>query len=190
MYSNDKQTDNQLFLLLKEGDKVAYKNIYDRYKTILYIHAFKILQDEEDAKDAVQDLFTVLWNKREHINLKGPLSAYLYSAIKNRVLDLIAIKKNRAKYEDSLQNFLICGECLTDQSLREKELRIVIEKEISLLPSKMREIFELSRKEYMSYKQIAEQLNISDKTVKKQINNAIKTLRLKLDSIIILFPFL
>jgi len=190
MHAPNKQTDDELFCLLKEGNAVAYKIIYDRYKSILYIHAYKILQDEEEAKDIIQDLFTVLWNKREEINLKGSLSTYLYSAVKNRVLDLIAHKKIRSRYEDSLQGFLVSGECLTDQNFQEKELRIIIEKEISLLPSKMRKVFELSRKEYLSYKQIAEQMHISDKTVKKQINNSIKILRLKLSSLLVLFPFL
>jgi RNA polymerase sigma-70 factor (ECF subfamily) len=180
VYSSDKQSDENLFCLLKKGNVSAYKDIYDRFKYNLYIHAYTILQDEEEAKDIIQDLFTILWNKREEITIKCSLSAYLYSAVKNRVLDLVAHKKVRSRYEDSLQEFLLNGKCLTDENLREKELRIIIKREISLLPSKMREVFELSRNEYMSYKQIAVMLNISDKTVKKQINNAVKTLRTKL----------
>ncbi|MVN20452.1 RNA polymerase sigma factor [Mucilaginibacter arboris] len=188
--STDRQNDEILFDLLKQGHIAAYKEIYDRYKSILYIHAYKMLQDEEEAKDVVQEVFIILWNKRTEINLKTFLAAYLYKAVKNRILDLIANKKVRLKYEGSLQSFLLQGECLTDYNVREKELRIIIEREISSLPAKMRTVFELSRKEHLPYKQIAQRLNISDKTVKKQVNNAIKILRLKLGSLFILLPFI
>lgn len=79
--------------------------------------------------------------------------------------------------------FIEKGEYVTDQQLLEQELKEAIEKEIALLPPKMREVFELSRKQDLSYKEIADQLHISDKTVKKQVNNALHILREKLDTV-------
>ncbi|MNY46224.1 RNA polymerase sigma factor [compost metagenome] len=72
------------------------------------------------------------------------------------------------------------GEYITDNQLREKELIAVIEKEVSLLPTKMREMFEMSRNEGLSHKEIAEKLGVSDLTVKKQVSNAVKILKGKL----------
>jgi RNA polymerase sigma-70 factor (ECF subfamily) len=183
----DEHNDENLFFLLKEGNPIAYKKIYDRYKYALYIHAYRMLKDEEEAKDLIQELFVVLWDKRESIDVRMSLSAYLYGAVKNRVLDLIAHKKIRDNYEVSLQSFLTAGNCITDYALREKELSSIIEREIAYLPSKMRNVFELSRNEHLSYKEIAAKLDISDKTVKKQVNNAIKILRLKLGSLYVFF---
>ena len=93
-------------------------------------------------------------------------------------------EKVRSNYLSSLTEFISHGENVTDHLLRERQLSARIEHEISLLPRKMRTIFEMSRKENMSYKVIAADLELSDNTVKKQISNAIKILRLKLGTLI------
>lgn len=172
--------DNELGNLLIEGDKAAYTELYNRYKGLLYLHAYRILQDTEEAKDVVQDLFITLWAKREQLNYRKGIAAYLYTSVRNRVFDRIARKKVASSYFESLKDFAPLYEYSADKQLEEKELASVIEREISALPAKMREIFQLSRKENLSHREIAEQLVISDKTVKKQVSNALKILRLKL----------
>jgi RNA polymerase sigma factor (sigma-70 family) len=92
-------------------------------------------------------------------------------------------KKIRANYTKSFQDFLDEGEYITDNYIREKEFSQIIEKEIAALPDKMRQVFELSRRQNLSRKEIAEKLNLSEKTVKNQITNALKILRGKLDII-------
>lgn len=77
----------------------------------------------------------------------------------------------------------------TDHQIRERQLALKIEREISFLPEKMRQIFELHRKEHLTYKEIAEQLDISDKTVKKQVSNALHILRQRLQLVMIFFGF-
>ena len=185
-----KHSDSALLALISEDDELAFAEIYQRYKGVLFLHAYRILGNEEEAKDVLQELFATLWTKRGTIVLKNNMSAYLYSAIRNRIFDLIAHKKVEEKYIDSLAHFIEEGECVTDQQVREKELGELIEKEIALLPPKMREVFLLSRKENLSYKEIASELRISDKTVKKQVNNALNILREKLDIAFIITVFL
>jgi RNA polymerase sigma-70 factor (ECF subfamily) len=182
-------SDEKLFELFKQGDTHAYKIIYDRFTPVLYTHGYKFLRDHDEVKDVIQDLFMSIWNKRNEIQLSSSLSAYLYSAAKNRILDRIAYNDVRSRYEASLQGFIDQGHWATDQKVRENELQLLIEQEIKALPAKMREVFELSRRDHLSYKQIAEQLDISDKTVKKHVSTAIKVLRVKLRSIHILFYF-
>lgn len=180
-------TDNELAALLINGDQRAYTQLYNRFKGILYVHAYRILQDKEDAKDIVQELFTVLWVKRDSLTLKTGIASYLYAAVRNRVFDKISSKKVESRYFESLKDFSLEEGYSTDSVVQEKELSALIEKEIAALPDKMRQIFELSRKNNLSHKEIATQLILSDKTVKKQVNNALRILRLKLGSLNTIF---
>ncbi|SFB83134.1 RNA polymerase sigma-70 factor, ECF subfamily [Parapedobacter composti] len=183
-------SDHELFASLKEGVAAAYAEIYQRYKGVLYAHAFRMLENREEAKDTVQEVFAALWTKRDKLEVKTSLSAYLYMTIRNKVLDHIARRRIQDRYYDSYQSFADLHEnCLTDHALREKELANLIEREINALPVKMKAVFVKSRQEHFSHKEIAEQLNISEKTVKKQINNALRVLRLKLNEFHVLIFF-
>lgn len=182
-----KLTDQELSGLLKSGNQAVFAEIYNRYKAVLYLHAYRMIQNREEAKDVVQELFTAIWTNHEKLIIKTTLSAYLYGAIRNRILDVIAHQKIVLKYTDTLQRFIEAGESVTDDLIREKELTAIIEAEVSLMPPKMREVFELSRQQDLSHKQIAAQLNISDKTVKKQVSKAIKLLRLKINTLLTFF---
>ena len=180
-------SDQELAGLLKSGNQLVFAEIYNRYKAALYLHAYRMIQNKEDAKDVVQELFAAIWTNHEKLVIKTTLSAYLYGAVRNRILDIIAHQKIILKYTDTLQAFLEAGESVTDDQIREKELSTIIETEISLMPPKMREVFELSRQQDLSHKQIATKLNISDKTVKKQVSKAIKILRLKINLLLTFF---
>ncbi len=174
-------TDKVLADLIGKGDADAFSEIYNRYRGVLYLHALRMLKNEDEAKDIVQDLFTVLWVKRNDIEVTGTISGYLYSAVKNRILDHIARNQTRKKYISSLAGFISEGEFVTDNQIREKELTTLIEKEVELLPEKMKQIFKLSRLNNLSHKDIALELKLSDKTVKKQVSNALIILKKKLD---------
>lgn len=176
--------DSHLLNLLNAGEKDAFSEIYKRYGSLLYIYAFKLTEDNEDANDIVQEVFLSLLT-RDSLGIKKALSAYLYSAVRYKVFDLFSHRKVKTGYAESLQEFIDHGEYITDNYIREKELAALVEKEIELLPSKMRQVFESSRKANLSQKQIAEKFNISEKTVKKQINNSIKILKVKLGKLII-----
>lgn len=179
--------DRELTQLLKEGDEAAYTELYTRYRAVLYVHAYRILQDKEEAKDAVQELFITLWAKRDVLNYQTGIASYLYASIRNRVFDRIARKKVASSYFESLKQFAPLYEYSTDNELEAKELAHLIESEVDALPAKMREIFLLSRAEQLSHREIAEQLVISDKTVKKQVSNALKILKVKLGVLLFFF---
>lgn len=174
-------TDKELSILLKNGEEKVFSVIYDRYWAVLFQHARRMTRNDELAKDVVQDVFINLWDKASELNLNHSLSSYLYTSIRNKIINLYDKEKVKTRYLDSLANFMEAGENITDHLLREKMLSVRIEKEIAQLPKGMKQIFEMSRKDNKSYKAIADDLNISDKTVKKQISNAIKILRLKLN---------
>ncbi|MDR6784001.1 RNA polymerase sigma-70 factor (ECF subfamily) [Pedobacter africanus] len=183
--------DEELLLLFKAGDRNAYEQIYNRYWAIMYVYARKIMADADDAQDIVQEVFTYLWHKGAELSIKTSLSVYLYTAVRYRIFDLLDHRKVRTDYKAYLQQFIDEGEYITDNQLRERELVAVIEREVALLPAKMREMFEMSRNEGLSHKEIAEKLGVSDLTVKKQVSNAVKILKekLKLFSIFITINF-
>ncbi|TLV00315.1 RNA polymerase sigma-70 factor [Dyadobacter luticola] len=181
MASYHQSTDLELAALIANDDDQAFAEIYRRYKGVLFLHAYRMLGDQEEAKDILQELFTTLWLNRKVIKPHTSFSSYLYKALRNRIFDVISHKKVKQKYISSLAAFIEQGECVTDQQVREKELTVIIEQEVSLLPPKMREVFEMSRNTDLSYKEIAQELHISDKTVKKQVSNALHILRQKLD---------
>lgn len=180
-------TDQKLITLLNRGDRAAFTEIYERYKGPLYVHAFNLLRDREEVKDILQQIFSLLWTGRNELEIHSHLSGYLYTAVRNTIFKVIAHKQVASKYINSLADFGTSGECITDHLARERQLLAIIEKEIAELPEKMREIFELSRKQGLSHKEIALQLDLSEKTVRNQINNSLKILRVKLGIVVYLF---
>jgi len=172
-------SDKKLVTLIQQGSQPAFAELYERYKSPLYLHACRMLNDGEEAKDIVQDTFAAIWAKRETLEVNTTINSYLYGSVRNRILDLISHSKVVAKYTDSLESFLETSTRSHDHKIIEGELLEMFEFAVASLPEKMREVFELSRKEGLSHKNIALRLNISDKTVKKQISNAIKMIRLK-----------
>ncbi|WP_442591835.1 RNA polymerase sigma factor [Pedobacter sp. AW31-3R] len=181
--------DHELSLLLKQGNEQAYSEIYTRYWPLLFRHSYRMLADEDQAMDVVQDIFTSLWLNREAIDFKISLSAYLYTAARNRTVNVINKSKLQLTYMESLQKFIDQGAYVTDELVRYNELSAEIEAEISKLPPRMREIFELRRNAGLSYKQIATQLGLSDETVKTQVARALKVLRTKF-GVLFTLPFI
>lgn len=172
-------SDIELTELLKDGDHLAYAEIYKRYSPLLFVHAFKKIRNTEEAKDVIQEVFTSIWTRRSDLVVKTNLAGYLYSCVHNSILNFITRQKIQTKYTESLQHFLT-ERSAADDRIREKDLANIIDQEISALPAKMRAVFELSRKDYLTHKQIAKKLNLSEETVKCQVKNALKILKLRL----------
>lgn len=179
-------SDNELAALLREGDRSAFGEIFNRYWDILFLHAARMTGNEDDAKDIVQEMFSTLWLKHAEIHFSTTLSGYLYITIRNRILNLIRKYKIRHDFTELLALYMRQQEDCTIAAISFKELESALENEIQQLPAKMRQVFELSRNQSLSHKEIAEELNISVTTVKKQINNALKIIRPKLTNLAVL----
>lgn len=173
--------DHQLLQLLKAGDTSALEEIYKRYQALLFSHAYKRLDNKEEARDLVQDLFLYLWTHRNDLNITSNFSAYLYASVRNRILNIYRNKSVRNKHIQSLQGFIEKGQSITEEEIRHKELVKLVEKEVAQLPPKMRLVFELSRNLQLSHQQIADELHVSPHTVRTQIKNVLRILRNKLD---------
>jgi RNA polymerase sigma-70 factor (family 1) len=181
--------DTELFALLRQGNEAALTEIYRRYQPMLYSHAYRRFPDREQVRDIVQDVFIYIWDHRESIILSSGLSAYLYSAVRNKILNHFRNQKVKDAFASSLLEFIEEGISLTDDLLREKELIALVEREVAALPPQMKLIFEMSRNSFMSHQEIADELGISHHTVRTQVRNALRVLRVKLGTNI-LFLFL
>lgn len=170
-------SERELVLLLKERDHAAFTEIYNRYSLPILYQLNQMLREKESARDLLQDIFVALWNKPENLRPDGNLRAYLYVAARNRVFDLIEKGKVKNDYLSAVAQYATEVSLVTLNELDERELCRLIQKEIDALPPKMKEVFELSRKENLSHLEIAGKLGISDKTVKKQINKALHVLK-------------
>lgn len=178
-------SDLSLLDLFKSGDDLAFSEIYDRYFGLLYLHAVNRLKDKDEAKDIVQDVFSDLWSARSQLDIKTNFSNYLYTCVRNRILNLIAHKTVKEKYIVSLsRNTNI--EAITDYRVRENQLKDIIEQEIDKLPPRMKTVFLLSRKSNVTYIEIARNLNITEQSVRSHVKNALKILRVKLGLFIFL----
>lgn len=173
-------SDNELVALLKEGDEQAFAEIYQRYKRLLYLFAFKRLGDREEVTDIVQDVFLSLWQNHAGIQITYTLNTYLHSAVRNKIADRLSRRQVSQRYIDSFEIFRAAFTETTDHLVRSKELEAIIEKEIAALPPKMRQVFELSRKTGYTRSQIAEELGLSEQTVKSHVQHALKLLKVSL----------
>jgi RNA polymerase sigma-70 factor (family 1) len=180
MVSPKKCNDEELTALLRGGDQPAFTEIYNRYWSLLYAHVYKMLRDKGDTEDVVQEIFSTLWLKKEGLSEATNLRGFLYVSARNRVFNLIGQQRVRQDYLGVIAAFIGEADLGTLQQLDENELAGLLDSEIRLLPAKMREVFELSRKENLSHKEIAARLQLSEQTVKKQVQNALKILKPRL----------
>lgn len=160
--------------MLSQNDSAAFETLYDIYWESLYNTAYKRLQHEEHCKDAVQDVFADLWTRRKELEIDN-LGAYLHTAVRFQVLKLVNRHSTRNTYFDPFETVLI-SYMNADGKVREKELSRIITAWMEELPRKRREIFLLYFEQERTTKEIAAQLNISQKTVQNQLGTAMQSL--------------
>lgn len=168
--------DTELTTLLTKGDELAFAEIYNRYWDKLFAVAFHRCGDQLDAEEIVQDIFFSLWHRRAKLDLKHSIYTYLSVAVKYQVINKLAKQHRKILHLESLGS----GEGVEDTTelwFTEKELKQQIENSIRGLPEKCRIVFLMSREEGKSARQIAEELNISQKTVEAHMARALKDLR-------------
>lgn len=181
-YSN--LSDNELLDLLKEDQQQALSALYYRYWDKLLVVAGNRLDNPEVAEECVQDVFFSLWQRRNDLNLKYSLATYLAVAVKYQVIKQL---DKQYRLQDRKDKSLYVSEepytSSADEYLLEKELMKRIEAAVNRLPEKCRIVFKLSREQGMTNKQIASDLDISEKTVEAHLSKAIKDLRSDLTTI-------
>lgn len=188
MRNYEKLSDDILLGLLKKGNVTAFAELYDRHWSRLYSAAYKRVKSREVSQEIIQDLFTSLWTGRKKLQLRSSLEAYLLTAVRYKVVNHIEKELVRRNYREALQELPLRADNSTEETVLLNDLSHQLEEEIIQLPDKCRQVFELSRKAQKSNKEIALELNISEKTVENHITKALRILRVSLkDSIAFLF---
>lgn len=180
MDSYELLTDQELLVLLKHRDELAFAEVYSRHWDILFQHARKVLRDTDEAKDLIQDLFISFWAKSDNLDIRTNLKGYFYRAARNRILNLIRHKKVNHDFIELIAAQMDDSDDTILDGINERDLVKLIDEEIARLPPKMKRAFEMSRKDFLSNKEIAAQLGISEDAVKQQISRSLKLLKSRL----------
>ena len=163
-----------LVIRIKNSDQQAYKELYYMYSDKLYGFLWRKVSNEDLAKDLVQDLFFKLWTNRFNLDEKQSVKAYLYRSANNLAIDFY--RKKKIFVSESAEELEI-GRYNLDLSF---DVQDEVLKEINKLPEMQKKVFLLSRFEELKYKEIAELLKISPKTVESHISKALSKLRVSL----------
>lgn len=168
-----KFTDDELVTKLMQGDMSAFNQIYHRHFDRMYKFAFRILNDEDECNDILQNIFIWLWTHREKLKINS-LSSYLFAAIK---FNLVGVIKRSNRRSEILAHTPVTQVEFEDHSLELKELTQLIKNFTETLPDRAKEIFELSRYKYLNNKEIASLMGLSEKTIENQITISLKKLK-------------
>jgi RNA polymerase sigma-70 factor (ECF subfamily) len=176
-------TDRDIILQLNDSSKAekAAELLFKKYYSDVCYAVYRIIPDVARSEDIAQDVFMEIWRKKETINIKTSVKAYLKRAGVNKALNYI--RANKVKFEDD-DSYEMKNLSIRDHGndLEAQDLQSIVDQAIESLPPKCRNVFSLSRFEDMSYKEIAAKLDISIKTVENQIGKALKILRLAVES--------
>ena len=172
---------------LQSGDKKILREIFEAHYPMVVHTIYKMVPDRMLAEDLGQEVFIKLWEKRNQIQVNSNLGGYLRRMAINEAIAHLR-KKSRFQAEEIEERHIKDHEPDVAQQLFGKELKTKIQMAIEALPPRCRTIFVLSRQEELSYREIAEKLSISIKTVENQMGKALKNLREALQGELYLYP--
>jgi RNA polymerase sigma-70 factor (family 1) len=178
--------EEELINLMQQDSLGAFKEIYVRYWKKLYSEAYKRLNNKDTAEEVVQELFTTLWHKRHKLNISQSLGGYLYASVGYRVIDHYRKELIKLKHRQALRVVYSEADNSTEQAIMLKDLEINLNMFVKQLPDKCRSVYELSRIDHKTNKEIAQYLGISEKTVENHLTKALKRLRLSLNNYLML----
>jgi RNA polymerase sigma-70 factor (ECF subfamily) len=165
---------------LRKKDKVIFDYVFNYYYSSLCAFASQYVDEKNAVEDLVQDFFLSFWMDAPNLQITHSLKTYFFTSIKNRCLDY----QKHAQVKDKYKSYVLFAEKDEDNTfdhfLAESELRQIIERSLSKLPPRCREIFVLSRFKGYSNQEISNALGISKRTVELQISNSLKVLRKEL----------
>lgn len=170
------EDDNALFLKVREGDLKAYETIFKTHYSGMTRYATSIVRDLTIGEEIAQEVLMYIWEKRAQINLTGSLKSYLFSSVKNKCINYIKLELPKLQSTtdlDQVRGYSSTGMTVDDSELMKRKIQHAIDQ----LPEKCKNIFILSRYGGLTYNEIAEELDISVKTVENQVSIALKKLK-------------
>lgn len=169
-------TDSDLIFSLREGDELAFKEIYRRYWYKLYAVVKRRIHSEEDAEEIIQDIFLDLWDRRGAVQI-AELDRFLFTAAKYKVLNYIKAQIVRQNYQTDTLKISEDTDCNTEEALALNDLNEAVRAGLDGLSEKAREIFRLNRLQGHSAREVAEMLHIPERTVEYHLTQSVRFMR-------------
>lgn len=168
--------ERDLFIKIRQGDKRSFEVLFRTYYSPLCVFSRRFIKDKDDCEEVVQGFFLKIWEKRDELDINQSVKNYLFSSIRNRCLNYIKHQKITQEYQSEVlknpENSVEYAGYFMEVDLEKK-----IETSIASLSDRRREIFLMSRDQGLKYREIADKLGISIKTVETQMGQALKELR-------------
>ncbi len=159
---------------LRLGDEQAFNALFRYYSSLVYRFAYSYLKSKVEAEEIVQECFLKIWEKRQQLREDIPLKGYLFTTAHHAVLNQL----RRSRHHLRFQTYMAALQpAVATNGAEFSEMEALYQDALQKLPPKRRQIFILSRQQGLSYPEIAQQLNLSVKTVEAQMTQALKFLR-------------
>lgn len=177
---NENTTEEILIRHIRAGSEEAFKKVFLRYYKRLTLFARRYVRTTDVAEDLVQEVFTRIWEKRGKWCPGNSLKVHLYQMVKHRALDYLKHKKVEDKYDESWMDQKETPSIVFSENEEKEQFRRLVHNAIDELPAQARTVYKLHRFDGLTYKEIAQVLDISVKTVESQMTRSLKKLRERL----------
>jgi RNA polymerase sigma-70 factor, ECF subfamily len=162
----------------RAGDESAFEQLFRRYAPSLREFAYRYVRSRDVAEEVVQDVFIALWEHRRTLKLRGAVASYLYGAVRNRSLN--AMRSTRLAFRVPLLNDEPSLAASVDEEIEAAELATMVSRIVGRLPKRCQEVFRLNRYHQLTYREVAQTLGLSIKTVEVHMARAFRELRARL----------
>lgn len=169
--------EHNLLIELKRGSKQAYSLLFNKYYKDLVLFGGNFLQNKDMCEDIVQNVFFKLWRDRESIVIETSLKSFLLRSVQNSCLDELRHKGVVREHESYSMTYSVSDHIDTENYVLFSDLHNHLNEALSKLPESCREAFEMNRLEGLKYREIAEKLNVSERTIEVRIGKALSLLR-------------
>lgn len=181
----DKQHENFVLSALKQDSKEAFSLLFQTYYTDLVLFCGNFVKDKSSCEDIVQSIFLKLWNDRKKLQIETSLKSYLLKAVRNSCLDAFRHLEIVRQYETDYESNVL-DSYDTENYILYSDLHDHLHRALQQVPELYRQAFEMNRFEGLKYREIAEKLNVSERTVEVRVSKTLELLRKQLKDFFIL----
>jgi RNA polymerase sigma-70 factor (ECF subfamily) len=179
MSSNPNSDQSRLLYELSQGSELAFTQLYNQYKNVVFATALKITKSRVLAEEVVQDVFLKIWQNHENLAEISSIENYLFIISRNHIFDMIK-KIARDSAVTTHVNYKSTSANDTDEAIKDDQYNVILNQIVDQLPPQQQKIYKMAKWDGLSHQKIGEDLGISPETVKKHMAQALKFVRVKI----------
>jgi len=179
MSSNSNSDQSRLLYELSQGSEMAFTQLYNQYKNVVFSTALKITKSRDLAEEVVQDVFLKIWQNHQNLAEISSIENYLFIISRNHIFDMIK-KIARDSAVVSNVNYKSTSANDTDEAIKDDQYNVILTQIVEQLPPQQQKIYKMAKWDGLSHQKIGEDLGISTETVKKHMAQALKFVRIKI----------